>query len=259
MSRERVASVAAAISCVVSCICAAPTSMAQSVPGPLSFEVASIKPIQAPPRTGVQALPGGRLNATSTLRNLVMYAYDVKDYQISEGPGWTRSDYFTIVASADDARNPSPEEMRQMLQALLSERFELRLRRENKEMAVYLLVPSRNGPKLKESAAGGRFSLTASVGRLRATNLSMARLAQTLSASVGRPVIDRTGLAGEYDVSLEGSGVGMTPRPGAGSTEDSGASSVFTAIQEQLGLKLDSAKEPVEFLTIEHVEKPSGN
>jgi uncharacterized protein (TIGR03435 family) len=204
-------------------------------------------------------LTGGRLNANSTLRNLAAYAYDVKDYQISEGPAWTRSDYFSLVATAGDGVNPSPEAIRQMLQALLADRFQLRLRREKKEIAVYLLVLSKNGPKLKESATGGRFSLTASVGRLTATNLSMARLAQTLSASVGRPVFDRTGLAGEYDVKLEGAGVGMTPKPGAGSTDDGGASSVFTTIQEQLGLKLDSAKEPVEFLTIEHVDKPSAN
>src|ERR1700730_2509636 len=117
---------------------AACSSWGQSVPSAPSFEVASIKAIQMPsgpggPRIGVQISPGGRVNAVSSLRNLVMYAYDVKDYQISEAPQWTRSDYYSIVASPGDARSPSPDETRRMLQALLADRFQLKLRRENKE------------------------------------------------------------------------------------------------------------------------------
>jgi uncharacterized protein (TIGR03435 family) len=226
-----------------------------------SFEVASIRPVPFDAQgrgAPVQVYPGGKLTTNATMRGLLMWAYDVKDYQISEMPQWTRSDSFAIMASAGAGENPSQEEMRKMLQTLLADRFQLKLRRENKEMAVYLLTVAKNGPKLKQSPADAHFSMSANVGKLTGTKLPIARLAQSLSVSVGRPVLDQTGLTGEYDFTLEGSGAGMVPKAGIGAGDD-GAPSVFTAIQEQLGLKLDSAKRPVEFLSIEHVEKPSEN
>jgi bla regulator protein blaR1 len=244
-------------------VLAACQSFAQNAPSVPSFEVAAIHRVpnaeegRTPP---VETLPGGRVTTNATLRGLVMYAYDVKDLQISEGPQWTRSEYFRFVASAGDNGNPSLAEIRRMLQTLLEDRFQLKLRREDKEMSIYLLTVGKNGPKLKESPPEARFSMTAGLGKLTATKLPMARLATALSVSVGQPVLDKTGLTGEYDVTLEGSQVGLIPKPGASSpADDTGAPSVFTAIQEQLGLRLDSAKAPVEFLNIERVERPSEN
>lgn len=149
-----------------------------------------------------------------------------------------------------------------MLQALLADRFHLRLHREMRQVAAYLLTVGKNGPKFKEAAGEGGpllWGLSRKPNgdpavRLTGDKTSMTRLADSLASLTGRPVLDRTGLKGSFDFTMEYASEPDAP----GSTPFSGPS-MFSAFQEQLGLKLDAAKAPVEVLVIDSVEKPSAN
>jgi uncharacterized protein (TIGR03435 family) len=235
--------------------------------GAQSFEAASVKPGQpaSPDRfTGVQVLAGGRLNTFSTsLRLLIMYAYNVKDYQVSGGPGWANSETYDIVAKADG--NATPPQLRLMLQALLKDRFKLTLRQGTKDAPIYELVVAKGGSKIQEdtTSARSRAGLTGP-GKFAAQKTSLTMFAQLLGTLAGRPVVDKTGLASTYSFKLD-----WTPEVGEGgppglarpdfAPPDSNGPSLFTALQEQLGLRLQSAKGPVESLVIEAAEKPTEN
>ena len=200
---------------------------------------------------------------------LVLTAYNITVRQLS-GPGEFLSERYDVAAKAEHP--VKPPEMLRMLQNLLQERFRLVLRRESKEVPVYELTVARGGLKLKETRlpesavprtpvlAGGAEPQS---GHLIFTNESMPDLAWALSRMAGigdRIVVDRTGLKGRYDFELQ---FERDRPPAAGPDEHAPAPrdgpSLFTALQEQLGLKLQPAKAPVEFLTIEHVERPDGN
>jgi uncharacterized protein (TIGR03435 family) len=267
----------------------APPVRAQSEDAKLTFEVASVKPNSGNDRrTGIQLQPGGGLRTTgTTLKFLLTFAYDVRDFQISGGPGWIDSDRFDIVAKSErgsseitpddmqkmtDAQmKTSAELVRQKLQALLADRFQLTLRHETKEQPVYALVIGKNGPNLQESQAkeGGGRHMMMNRGELDGEGVPLEFLASTLSSQLGRPVIDRTGLTGHYTFKLQ-----WTPDPGQSASKfggplppgvdappppDPNGPSIFTAIQEQLGLRLESQKGPVDLIVIDRVEKPSEN
>lgn len=246
------------------------------VPTRPTFEVASIKPNSIGVRTGVRigcclVQPGGTVSATAaTLKNMMEWAYGVQDYQISGGPTWLDSTRYDIIAKLEHAVDLHPtmdnrDYFRQMVQGLLADRFKLALRRETKELPIYALVVAKNGAKLRalekpQNATDTR--LHGEKGRLIAEKVTMGLLAQeVLSNVLGRPVIDKTGLAGYYDFKLE-----WAPDEGVrgpdGKREIGGdpiGPSLFTAIQEQLGLKLESAKGPVEVLVVDQAEKPDAN
>lgn len=256
---------------------------------PLTFEVASIKPSSEDGRRiSIQIQPGGGLRATgATLKTLLTIAYDVRDFQISGGPGWINSDRYDITAKSerstasetapsdprkmtDEQMKTTQEQMRQKLQALLADRFQLALHHETKEQPVYALVVGKSGSKLQEAKeAEGSRSLRMGRGQLTGTAAPLQMLASALSNQLGRPVIDRTGLTGKFDFKLEwtpdpgqsGGTFGGTPPPGvdAPPPPDPNGPSVFTAVQEQLGLRLESQKGPVDVLVIDRVEKPSEN
>ena len=236
-----------------------------------AFEVASIRP-SAPGSRGVsiRIAPGGRLTATNvSVRSLIQKAYGVRTFQLAGGPDWLNFDRYDIVAKAEG--NPSEAQVLRMTQALLADRFKLVIRRETKELAVYLLVPGKSGPKsgpkLKEvkydEENASRGVRRSGLGRMMGLMASTSQLAEALSdvvlngeAVVDRPVLDRTGLTGVYDFLLA-----WTPEDGKFGVEkppDSGPS-IFTALQEQLGLKLEASKGPVEILLVERVEKPAAN
>jgi bla regulator protein blaR1 len=236
--------------------------------GAQTFEVASIKP--SPPMnpdrpiSGVQTPGGGRLNAISTsLRMLITYAYDVKDDQVSGGPGWASSETYDIVAKGDG--NATRPQVKLMLQALLKDRFKLVLRRETRDAPIYELVVAKGGSKMQEDteSPGQRMAITGA-GKFMVQKTSMAMFAGFLGRSAGRPVVDKTGLSSTYTFKLD-----WTPDPGQGGPPglarpdapppDSNGPSLFTALQDQLGLRLQSAKGPVESLVIEKVEKPTEN
>jgi bla regulator protein blaR1 len=264
----------------------------QSSTPPLTFEVASIKPSGSDDRrVSIMMQPGGGLRTTgSTLKMLLTMAYDVREFQISGGPAWINTDRYDIMAKAersmgaenplDDPRKMTEEQrktvgdqMRERLRALLADRFQLTLHRESKEQSVYALVVAKNGPKLQESqtkeGTGPHGMMRMGRGELSGQGVQLDMLAKTLSSQLGRTVIDRTGLKGNFDFKLtwtpdpgqSATPLGGGPPPGADAPPppDPNGPSVFTALQEQLGLRLESQKGPVEMLVIDRVEKPSEN
>jgi uncharacterized protein (TIGR03435 family) len=225
----------------------------------LEFDAATIKPAQ-PGRDGgvVRILPGGQTFRASNvaLKYLLVTAYGVTPAQVSGGPGWVNSDGYDIEAKT--SLSVSGDELMLMLRALLTDRFRLTLRDDQKVQPVYELVPDKAVPNLRANKDGGELTLRPDgKGQFIATNVSMAYFCWTLGRfpDAGRTVVDKTGLKGGYDFELQ-----YTPvfRAQDGGAADTGPS-LFTALREQLGLKLESAREPVDFYTIEHAERPSGN
>jgi uncharacterized protein (TIGR03435 family) len=223
-----------------------------------SFEVASIKFHPGPITMSGGGIHGATLSDTAlTLLNLTEDAYNLRRDQISGGPSWIDSDRYDVIAKAEGEGALAGDKAMQMLQALLADRFQLKLHRETRETPVYELVVGKNGPKLKASSAdakGRNFVSANSAGmHMEAANGTMERLARQLSVTAGRPVIDKTGLAGYYAFTLDWASAIQPTQP------DSDIPSMFTAVQEQLGLKLESAKAPVEMLIVDRAEKPSEN
>ena len=240
---------------------------AQQLPAkePPSFEVISIKPsIVSRGASSGGDLPGGeRYSAMNiSLGGLIITAYGVSPLQVSAKTALLAERY-DIEAKAEHP--VSSEQMSRMLQALLVARFKLRVSRALKELPVYALVVGNGGSKVHQShdGIGGVVSGKGSGrGHLVAQNISMTAFAASLSSSVGRIVVDETGLPGTYDVDLT-----FSPPEPTGPLDDAGGrdhvaltsdgSSIFKALQEQLGLKLEPKKAPVEFLLVDHVERPS--
>jgi len=213
------------------------------------FEVASIKP-SAPGARGPTIYNPTRVRFAIDCispKSLIAYAYDVREFQILGGPKWLGSDQYDVVAKPDG--DASSERILAMARGLLAERFRLALHRESKEMPVFALVSAKGGPRLRPSAGQGP-EIRGGRGRLIARHVTMGILAAQLAdRALGRPVLDRTGIAGEFDVDLE-----WTPDE----SMDIGPS-IFTALQEQLGLRLEALKGVVEVLVIDHAERPSAN
>jgi uncharacterized protein (TIGR03435 family) len=227
----------------------------ESLPG---FEVASIKPFDRTgmPGHGSTNISGPRVSmANYTLSGLIQYAYDIRSYQLSGGPNWMATDAYSITAKAEGDTQQDVAEVRKMVQRLLAERFGLKVHPETKEVKVYLLVPAKTGPTLTASIAK-RATMQMGGGRMVGVKFTVTQLAALLASAVNRPVLDKTGLTGEYDFTLESPDINM------GRTEpvdEITGPSIFTAIQEQLGLKLEPSRGPVETLVIDHAEKPAGN
>jgi uncharacterized protein (TIGR03435 family) len=242
---------------------AAATAPGQS---PLAFEVASIK--QAPPYT-MEAVHSGQMKVglkvdgaraefgAMTLTDLVSRAYRVRTFQVS-GPGWMSSERFDIIAKLP--QGSSTDQIPEMLQTLLAERFKLTLRRETKDFPVYALVVTKNGG-LKITARPSDYDPTVKAG---ARPMTLDAYSDMLSRAVDRPVVDMTGLKGEYMLSLsrimQEMGKQMAARGPSGSSvppemasgpADSGA---FDIVQD-LGLKLEPRKLPLPLLVIDHIEK----
>jgi bla regulator protein blaR1 len=269
----------------------APGHLIAQAPAPLSFEVASVKPNQGdgPTESGVQ--PGGRVSMINVpLRMLIRSAYQVQDEQIVEAPNWITSEHFDVVAKAPGDVSPptpgNPGPVQLMMRTLLAERFRLAVHRETRESPAFALVLARRdgkpGPRLQRSttdcaamaATRGRnggpptpgaserpqCGIRAAGGQMLAGGQPLSQLTTILSQIVQRVVIDRSGLTGNFDFDLRWS-PDRTPQnpPGTTSvpTSDPNAPSIFTALQEQLGLKLESVKNAVEVLVIDHVERPS--
>jgi uncharacterized protein (TIGR03435 family) len=227
-------------------------SMAAAAQGQPSFEVASIRPAvdQGGPLRVTGRVEADGINLSNvTLRNCIQRAYRLKSYQVT-GPDWMSTQRYMSVAKAS---GPAPEEtILRMLQTLLAERFKLVFHRETKEMPVYALVVAKNGPKIKESPAGdGATEIGGGGGEgVNFQRVGMDALAGTLT--VDRPVFNETGLKGVYDFKLIWS-------KRVDSVEPGDAPSIFTALQEQLGLKLEARKVAVEMLVVDRVERPGEN
>ena len=194
---------------------------------------------------------GAKISLESvTLKDLIRRAYGVAAFQV-EGPDWISVERYDVIATTT-----SPVDSKQiaaMLETLLADRFQLVLHRETKVGPLYHLVVAKGGPKLREGTAGAPGGVHTSSGKLAVklttTNQSMANLVDLLAEPAGRPVVDRTGLSGVYSFDLE-----------YARGDDSQIASIFAAVQEQLGLKLEPAKGPVEFLAIDRAQRiPTAN
>lgn len=232
-------------------------SMAVMAFGQAMFEVASIKPhpgivtFSSDPR-----VRGNRVTATaSTLLDLITTAYHVGYAQLSGAPDWTSSEHYDLEATAGE-QAITTEQMRPMLQALLSDRFQLRIHRETRTIAMFALVVGKRGPKFQESSPidDTKSSIVGDGAgmHLDFARQTMANLASRLANNgAGRRVIDQTGLTGQYTFKLD-----WTPEiPG----HESELPSLMDALQEQLGLKLELTKGLGEFIVIDHVQRPSAN
>lgn len=221
---------------------------------PLAFDAASIKLHPEPVYVSRSDTSGTYATWTAeTLRDLVVEAYGLKYYQVTGGPHWIESDHFDISARAPGDAAPTRDQFRQMVQTMLADRFQIKVHREMREIPVYALVVGKNGPKLKDPDVSSRegYAMGDNKGiHIVQSHASTQRLADHLSDTADRPVLDKTGLSGVYSFKLDFS-LGN-------STADSDLPSMSTAV-EQLGLSLDPRKAPVEMLIIDSAEKPSGN
>jgi uncharacterized protein (TIGR03435 family) len=250
------------------CMCLASglivSAFSQATPQPQGFEVASVKAHHGPMPTGGGkfSISGSRLTIDFySLFGLIMFAYDVKPYQL---PGASALDHtsYDIIADAGDGRIRTRDDFRPLMQALLADRFKLRVHLEHKEVPVYSLIVDTKGLKLKESAPGAspEWYVNASSGRaitLNCPKFTIEKFTDLIRNSDGmdRPVVDKTGLTGTYEIRLT-----YVPQNRMGRGSDSGSDEVdiFTAVKD-LGLRLEPQKSAVEFLIIDHSEKPAEN
>ena len=239
------------------------------------FEVASVKPHKDADdgRVGIQITPGGRWRATNVpLNELLQMAFELKPGQMSGAPKWINSERYDIDAKLDASLGPNPKagDMQPYLQSLLENRFQLKFHREAKDMPVYALVVAKGGPKMKESDPAERGpSIRVGQGQMTMTKVDMDQFVRALSRQVGRPILNQTELTGQYTIELtfapEGGGGGPGDRGGEAPPGERRAApgadgpTVFTAVQEQLGLKLESKKAPVQMFVIDKIEKPEEN
>jgi len=232
----------------------------------LTFEVASIKPTPTSDLgTKWGPEPGGRFSAEgATLKQLIALAYGVQEYQVSGGPKWMTTDRWSIEAKAEGFRGRfNREQLLQVMKALLADRFQLRTHLGMKDMPVYALVQSKSGAKLKASAQQSS-TMGFGIGFVSGKSASMDLLARTLSMVLERPVMNRTGLNGEYEVHLEwspepGLGNALAGKPADPTDLDPRLVSIFTAIQSELGLRLKAKRGPAEVVEILEAKRPSEN
>jgi uncharacterized protein (TIGR03435 family) len=272
------------------------SSRAQSPMTSPSFAVATIKPNRTGNNGGGgMFFPGGRYEAINlTVKDLIRVAYGIpyssRD-QISGGPVWIKSARFDVEAKAEQPLSAEvgniPNHDRLMLQTLLASRFKLRIHHEAKELPIYALIVAKNGPKLmtsleqptsssdknpdvvfgaklpppqNESWRGTRLQKRGQIKAMRATTGMLVTFLQDQPEIGGRLVIDKTGLAGSYDFMLKWTPeVGMSGAGDAGASPDASGPSLFTALQEELGLKLDATKGWVDTIVVDSVEMPSEN
>jgi|WetSurMetagenome_2_1015567.scaffolds.fasta_scaffold66436_3 uncharacterized protein (TIGR03435 family) len=231
------------------------------------FEVATIKPGN-PDTPGKAITIRGRevVTINTTLSDLITFAYEIHARQITGAPAWIETDKYDITAKPDGEGLPNQNQMKSMLRKLLAERFKLAFHREQKELAVYAIVVGKDGPKLTQSTANMPYPslMFRGLGSLPVRNATMADLAGVMQTAVlDRPVLDQTGLQGRWDFTLDWRpdqsqfiGLGGVP-PQADDTD--ARPDLFTAMQQQLGLKLESKRAAAEVLVIDRVDKPSEN
>jgi uncharacterized protein (TIGR03435 family) len=256
---------------------------------PLVFDAISIKPNNRDTHLTSQVVngeavissqsmfrntPDGINYANVTAKALIATAYNIKGDQISGGPDWAGSAGFDIqakVTSFDppDSHQLTKDQRSQMLQSLLADRFKLTIHYETKEAPVYELTIAKGGPKLHEAKPGDTYPngpkgpdgishagmiMFNGPGQFTAQAVPTSNLADFLAPTLHQQVIDKTGLTGNYDFTLQ-----FTPDNIPADSPNAGGPSIFTAVQEQLGLKLESTRRPVKSIVIDHIEPPSEN
>jgi uncharacterized protein (TIGR03435 family) len=240
---------------------------AQTAGQKLSFHVASVK---ANAHSGfsptTRRVAGNRFAVTGMpLLPLIMDAYNLRDWQIVGGPTWINTDQWDIEAVADDGVNlqvfdfenpgrPTPSAL--MVQSLVENRFQFKFHRETKELPVYELTVAKNGPKLNVSRDKSAVNRRVTRGEIDIEAFPFATFVYLLARQLDRALIDKTNLQGLYDIKLRWS---TELKTGAEPSSSSDRPSIFTALHEQLGLRLESSKGPVEVLVIDSVQRATGN
>jgi bla regulator protein blaR1 len=254
--------------------------------GKPSFEVASIKPNNSGDNRVMFRFNGGRYTIVgATVKMLIQQAYRVREFQLSGGPGWIGSDRFDIEAKPENIADMNPERMPLLLQSLLEERFQLKTHKDTKELPIYELFIGKDGTKLKNvpepprpapgspgappPGPGGPMppgAFRIGRGEMMGGAIPFDNFLQSLSSMLGRTVVNKTGLSGFFDIQLhwapdpgETGPFGPVPFVQPPPPADPAGPSIFTALQEQLGLRLESSKGPVDVLVIDSIEKPSEN
>jgi uncharacterized protein (TIGR03435 family) len=234
------------------------------------FEVAAIKPSQSRDLGGsLNVNPSGLVNVRNfPVMVLIQFSYSVTRHEISGGPSWLESERFDIMGKPDVEGTPDMSQLRLMLQKLLADRFQLTVHHENKELPVYALTVAKGGPKLTEDT-DNQNGLPKFLGKggpqgRSVQNSTMAEFATDLHGSTGRPVVDQTGLGSKrYDFVLswtpEAPALNTATGASPSAVDPNAPPDIFTAIQQQLGLKLVPTKAQVDVVVIDHVEKPSEN
>ena len=215
--------------------------------------------------SGYMFTPSGLDVTNMTLSLLIHLAYGIEDNQIVGAPGWATSERYDIAAKVDTSdtdalKKLTFEQRNQMMQPLLADRFKLRSHYETRELPIYTLVVIKSGSKMKETQPDISSGQTKNTGQwsfgngdFRGSRITMDAWSHLLTQSVERTVVDKTGLKGKYDFTLK-----WASDDGHSQTDTSGPS-IFTALQEQLGLKLEAGKGPVQVLVIDHIERPTEN
>lgn len=247
-----------ALTCFAGGLCSCVLLRAQSPAGP-EFEVSTVKP--SGPDSGTSSgidTEHGRLDAQNvTLKRCIIGAYEIGPHQVVGGPDWVDTERFDIQAKADQPVNDDSV-LDTMLQGLLAERFKLAMHRETRTIPAYVLEVDKSGPKMA-TAKGGISSNDTNTGtnghvRLTAKNADMDLLSRVLARELDLPVVNQTGLKGIYDFKLHWTNaMNATAAPGPDDV------SIFTAVQEQLGLRLRKTKAPIEVYVIDHAEQPDAN
>lgn len=201
-------------------------------------------------------MPGGRISfRNATVKTLIRNAYGILSFQLGNEPGWLDTEYYDIEATTGNSQQLSQDDIKPFLQSLLAERFHLKVHWETREAPIYDLLVDKNGPKLIENPEGKEPSINTQRNngkvRMKCVGVPISILASNLGNQLGRIVVDKTGLKGAYD--FQGAWELET------SSDSSGGPSIFTAVREQLGLRLESAKGPVEVLVIDSVERATEN
>jgi uncharacterized protein (TIGR03435 family) len=233
------------------------------------FDVASVKQLDQSIEPGrpdlsfvgtsgkLAKIEGNRVTLKGTLHALIAAAYGVKDYQISTAPPWADVLIYAIDAKTPGDAVPTQEQVRPMLQSLLADRFQLKLHREIKELPVYHLTQGKKNIGLKPAGPNETFGWDVTPGpggtvRSKATRESIGDFVQLVGVSTDRPVIDKTGVTGYIDYKI------LVSQQDARTIDDVNRA-IVDAVKEQLGLKLEPAKDPIEMLVVERVQKPSEN
>lgn len=222
------------------------------------FEVASVKESKGGPQGVWNEGSHERLRMLNmSLKAIIAESYGIKDHDVF-GPGWIDSARFEIIAkiAPDTAKLPEKERdavMQAMAQNLLADRFKLKLHRETREMPVFMLLPAKGGLKIRQTGPPSSDWVRATIGRgeLRAQQMPMAQLLSILGGILGREVLDESGVRGVFDINLEWA-------PDEASAAQA-KPSLFTALEEQAGLKLEARKLPMEVLMVDHAERPTEN
>jgi uncharacterized protein (TIGR03435 family) len=220
------------------------------------FEVASIKRAQPEDHSarGSDTTAGGVFDMNTTVRTVVQMAYKLQDYQLAGEPKWVNSDYYRIIARPPSGAPPNARTdlMSERLRYLLEERFQFAAHHETRQQQQYTIVIAKGGSKLQEAEQdAANFRLSLGKGKIATRGgAKVELLARLLSNQLQAPVIDKTGLGGYYNIHLDYTTADGQPDNGA---------SIFAALQDQLGLKLEAGKGPVDVLVIDRVERPSEN